>query len=46
MLLVMAAIRERLALVDLPKSMHGFAHGMILAGTMALAFSGFVGLKI
>jgi len=45
-LLVMAAIRERLALIDLPKSMHGFAHGMILAGTMALAFSGFIGLKI
>jgi len=45
-LLAMAGIRERLALVDMPKSMHGFAHGMILAGTMALAFYGFMGLKI
>jgi Na+-translocating ferredoxin:NAD+ oxidoreductase subunit A len=44
-LLAMAGIRERLALVDMPKSMHGFAHGMILAGTMALAFYGFMGLK-
>lgn len=45
-LLAMAGIRERLAMVDMPKSMHGFAHGMILAGTMALAFYGFMGLKI
>ena len=45
-LLAMAGIRERLALVDMPKSMAGFAHGMILAGTMALAFYGFMGLKI
>ncbi len=45
-MLAMAGIRERLALVDMPKSMHGFASGMILAGIMALAFYGFMGLKI
>ncbi len=45
-LLAMAGIRQRLELVDIPKSMEGFASGMILAGTMALAFYGFMGLKI
>jgi electron transport complex protein RnfA len=45
-LLAMAGIRERLELVDMPKSMHGFASGLILAGIMALAFYGFMGLKI
>jgi electron transport complex protein RnfA len=45
-LLAMAGIRERLELVDMPKSMRGFASGLILAGTMALAFYGFMGLKI
>ncbi|HNU53853.1 MAG TPA: RnfABCDGE type electron transport complex subunit A [Candidatus Syntrophosphaera sp.] len=45
-LLAMAGIRQRLELVDMPKSMEGFASGMILAGTMALAFYGFMGLKI
>ncbi len=45
-LLAMAGIRERLALVDMPKSMQGFASGLILAGIMALAFYGFMGLKI
>lgn len=45
-LLAMAGIRERLAMVDMPKSMQGFASGLILAGIMALAFYGFMGLKI
>ncbi len=45
-LLAMAGIRQRLELVDLPKSMHGFPSGLILAGIMALAFYGFMGLKI
>ncbi|HOY83805.1 MAG: RnfABCDGE type electron transport complex subunit A [Candidatus Cloacimonetes bacterium] len=45
-LLAMAGIRQRLELVDMPKSMHGFASGLILAGIMALAFYGFMGLKI
>lgn len=45
-LLAMAGIRQRLSMVDLPKSMEGFASGMILAGIMALAFYGFMGLNI
>jgi electron transport complex protein RnfA len=45
-LLAMAGIRERLELVDMPKSMKGMPSGLILAGIMALAFYGFMGLKI
>jgi electron transport complex protein RnfA len=45
-LLAMAGIRERLELVDLPKSMRGMPIGLILAGIMALAFYGFMGFKI
>ncbi len=45
-LLAMAGIRERLELVDMPKSMRGMPSGLILAGIMALAFYGFMGLKI
>lgn len=45
-LLAMAGIRTRLELVDLPKSMKGMPISLILAGIMALAFYGFMGLKI
>lgn len=45
-LLAMAGIRERLELVDMPKSMRGMPSGLILAGIMALAFYGFMGMKI
>ncbi len=45
-LLAMAGIRERLELVPMPKSMRGMPIGLILAGTMALAFYGFMGFKI
>jgi len=45
-LLLMAGIRERLEYADLPKSMKGMPIGLILAGCMALAFYGFMGLKI
>jgi len=45
-LLLMAGIRERLEYADIPESMQGFAIGMILAGTMALAFWGFMGYKM
>ena len=45
-LLVMAGIRERLEMVEMPKSMRGMPSGLILAGTMALAFYGFMGMKI
>ncbi|HNW25122.1 MAG TPA: RnfABCDGE type electron transport complex subunit A, partial [Candidatus Cloacimonas sp.] len=42
-LLAMAGIRERLEMVEMPKSMRGMPSGLILAGTMALAFYGFMG---
>jgi len=45
-LILMAAIRERLDLVDIPKSMRGIAITFIVAGLMAIAFQGFSGLKI
>lgn len=45
-LLAMAGIRERLELVPMPKSMRGMPIALILAGTMALAFYGFMGFKI
>ncbi len=46
MLLAMAGIRMRLETVELPKSMKGMPIALILAGTMALAFYGFMGFKI
>lgn len=45
-LLAMAGIRERLELVEMPKSMKGMPIALILAGIMALAFYGFMGFKI
>jgi electron transport complex protein RnfA len=45
-LILMAAIRERLDLVDVPKSMRGIPITFIVAGLMAIAFLGFSGLKI
>lgn len=45
-LLAMAGIRERLELVDMPESMKGMPSGLILAGIMALAFYGFMGMRI
>jgi electron transport complex protein RnfA len=45
-LLAMAGIRERLEMVEMPKSMRGMPSGLILAGIMALAFYGFMGFKI
>ncbi|MDY0150819.1 MAG: RnfABCDGE type electron transport complex subunit A [Candidatus Cloacimonas sp.] len=45
-LLAMAGIRERLEFVDMPKSMRGMPSALILAGIMALAFYGFMGMKI
>jgi electron transport complex protein RnfA len=45
-LVLMAAIRERLELVDIPKSMRGIPITFIIAGLMAIAFLGFSGLKI
>ena len=45
-IILMAAIRERLDLVDVPKSMRGIPITFIVAGLMAIAFLGFSGLKI
>lgn len=45
-LVLMAAIRERLDLVDVPRSMRGIPITFIVAGLMAIAFLGFSGLKI
>ena len=43
-LVLFAAIRERLAASDIPEAFQGNAIGMITAGLMALAFMGFTGL--
>jgi len=43
-LVLMAGMRERFALVGIPKSFEGTAIGLITAGLIALAFSGFIGL--
>ena len=45
-IVLMAAIRERLDLVDIPKSMRGIPITFIVAGLMAIGFLGFSGLKI
>jgi len=45
-LVLMAAIRERLELVDIPESMRGIPITFIVAGLMAMAFLGFSGLKV
>jgi electron transport complex protein RnfA len=43
-LVLMAGMRERFALVEIPKPLEGTAIGLITAGLIALAFSGFAGL--
>jgi len=43
-LILLAGIRERLEISDVPKSLRGTAIGLIMAGMMALAFFGFVGV--
>jgi len=43
-LVLFAAMRERLAAADIPEAFQGNAIGMITAGLMALAFMGFTGL--
>ena len=45
-LVLMAGIREELELADVPRSLRGAGITMIVAGTMALAFMGFAGMKI
>lgn len=43
-LVIMAGIRERLDLADVPESLRGFPITLILAGLLAIAFMGFTGL--
>jgi electron transport complex protein RnfA len=43
-LILMAGIRERLEISDVPPALRGTAIGLITAGLMALAFFGFVGV--
>ncbi|PID49122.1 MAG: electron transport complex subunit RsxA [Proteobacteria bacterium] len=43
-MVLFAAIRERLTVADIPQSFQGNAIGLITAGLMALAFMGFSGL--
>lgn len=43
-LVLMAGMRERFALVKIPKPFEGTSIGLITAGLIALAFSGFIGL--
>jgi len=43
-LVLMAGLRQRFALVNIPKPFEGTAIGLVTAGLIALAFSGFVGL--
>ena len=45
-LVLMAGLREKLELANVPRSMRGAPIAFIIAGCMALAFLGFSGLKI
>lgn len=44
-LMLMAGIRMRLELADVPRSMRGVPVALIVAGILAMAFMGFAGLK-
>jgi electron transport complex protein RnfA len=43
-LILLAGIRERLEISDVPRALRGTAIGLIMAGLMSLAFFGFVGV--
>ena len=43
-LVLFAAMRERLAVADVPEPFKGAAMGMVTAGLMSLAFMGFAGV--
>lgn len=43
-LILFSAMRERLAVADIPEPFQGSAIGMVTAGLMSLAFMGFAGL--
>ncbi len=44
-LVLMAGIREELDLADVPRALRGAGITLIVAGTLALAFMGFAGMK-
>ncbi|NLY09179.1 MAG: electron transport complex subunit RsxA [Tissierellia bacterium] len=43
-IVLLAAVREKLELADVPKSFEGFPIALVTTGLMAIAFSGFAGL--
>jgi electron transport complex protein RnfA len=43
-LVIMSGIRERLELADIPDALQGIPIALIIAGLLALAFSGFSGM--
>jgi electron transport complex protein RnfA len=43
-LYIFAGIREKMALIDVPKAMKGAPISLVTAGLLALAFGGFAGL--
>ena len=45
-LLLMAGIRERLELADIPENLKGLPITFIVAGLLAMAFMGFAGMRI
>ncbi len=45
-LVLMAGIREKLEMADVPKALEGIPIAFIMAGLMAIAFLGFSGLKL
>jgi len=45
-LVLMAGIREKLEMADIPKSLQGIPIAFIMAGLMSIAFLGFSGLSI
>jgi electron transport complex protein RnfA len=45
-LILMAGIREKFELSDIPKPLQGIPIALIMAGLMGIAFLGFAGLKI
>lgn len=45
-LVLMAGIREKLEMADVPKAMQGIPIAFIMAGLMAIAFLGFSGLQL
>jgi len=44
-LIIMAGIRERLDITDVPKAMEGAPIALIVAALLSLAFMGFSGMK-